>query len=91
MVVTTLYISILQYLFMIISNKQKFRTDEKVLVECDFKISLKCKGVYFKIYKNILKCRENNEGKDRCQYCFNAITKSGKNNYNFKYFSKASL
>lgn len=69
---------------MIRSSGAKIRTDEKVLVECDFKISTKCKGTYLKVYKNILKGRLNNNGKDRCQYCFNSQTKTGKNNFNYR-------
>jgi len=74
-----------QYLIMIISDKIKFRTDEKVLVECDFKISPKCKVQYLKLYKNILRTRNYTNGKDRCISCFNASTKTGKNNFNHKY------
>lgn len=71
---------------MIIDNRsKKFTTDEKVLIECDFKASPKCKGKFLKVYKNILKCQANNDGKDMCCFCFNALTKTGKNNYNFKY------
>ncbi len=70
---------------MIISKNKKFRTDEKVLIQCDMKVSSKCKGQYIKLYKNILLGRLNNSGKDRCHYCFNSMTKSGANNYNFKY------
>lgn len=57
--------------------------EKKVLIECDFKISEKCKLKYKKVYKNVLKGRLNNNGKDRCQYCFNKLTKRGANNYNF--------
>lgn len=70
---------------MLHSTKTKFTSEEKVLVECDFKVSSKCKGKYLKLYKNILKCRNNNNGKDRCCFCFNSITKIGSQNYNFKY------
>lgn len=70
---------------MIIIEKEKYNTVDKVLIECDFKISPKCKGKFFKLYKNILKTRLNNNGKDRCCYCFNSITKTGENNFNFKY------
>lgn len=70
---------------MIITQKDKFRTDEKILVECDFKISPKCKNQYLKVYKNVLKGQENNSGKDRCQYCFNSLTKTGSDNFNYKY------
>lgn len=70
---------------MILSKQEKYALHKSVLIECDFKLSDKCKGIYKKIYKNILKCRENNNGKDRCIYCFNSSTKIGKDNYNFKY------
>lgn len=59
--------------------------ETKILIECDFKISPKCKGQYKKVYKNVLKCQKNNNGKDCCQFCFNTLTKRGSNNYNFKY------
>jgi len=59
--------------------------ETKVLIECDFKASPKCKGRYRKVYKNVVKCQANNNGKDCCQYCFNTLTKRGSNNYNFKY------
>jgi hypothetical protein len=70
---------------MIIIEKEKYRQEEKILIECDFKSSLKCKGQYLKVYKNIIKCRLNNDGKDRCCYCFNTLTKTGSDNYNFKF------
>lgn len=70
---------------MILSSKKTFRAEEKVLVECDFKASPKCKGQYLKLYKNILQGRANSNGKDRCCYCFNSLTKTGAANYNFKY------
>lgn len=70
---------------MIISIGIKFKKEEKIVVECDFKVSPKCLGQYLKLYKNILKGRENNNGKDRCHYCANSLTKTGKNNFNFKY------
>jgi len=73
---------------MIILGKTKFNLEEKVLIECDFKSSLKCKGQYLKLYKNILLGRKNNDGKDRCQYCFNSLTKTGINNFNYKYDKK---
>lgn len=76
---------------MIITEKEKFRTDEKVMVKCDFKSSLKCKGTYEKVFRNILKGRQNNNGKDRCCYCFNTLTKTGSNNYNYKYFKDESF
>ena len=65
--------------------------EKKVLIECDFKISSKCKLQYTKVYKNVLKGRENNNGKDRCCYCFNTITKRGENNFNFKYLKNESF
>lgn len=70
---------------MIISTDTVFYKHHKVLVECDFKVSPKCRGQYLKLYKNVLKGRSNNDGKDRCQYCFNSLTKTGENNFNFKY------
>lgn len=70
---------------MIVIEKEKYLKEEKVLVECDFKASPKCKGQYEVLYKNILKTRTNNNGKDRCAYCFNTITKCGEQNYNFKF------
>lgn len=83
--ITNTNIRISQYLIMIISDKIKFRTDERVLVECDFKISPKCKGQYLKLYKNILRTRSYTNGKDRCISCFNTSTKTGKDNFNHKY------
>jgi hypothetical protein len=59
--------------------------ETKVLIECDFKASQKCKGRYTKVYKNAVKCQANNNGKDCCIYCFNTLTKQGTDNYNFKY------
>ena len=53
------------------------------MIECDFKISLKCKGTYLKVYRNVLKGRVS--GKDRCIFCFNSLTKSGVNIFNFKF------
>lgn len=76
---------------MIISDKTSFGAEEKVLIECDFKVSPKCKRQYYKIHKNILLCRANNNGKDRCCYCFNTLTKTGKDNYNFKYNKNESF
>lgn len=70
---------------MIIEIKEKYKKEERVLVECDFKSSPKCKNKYYKLYKNILIGRIYNNNKDRCQYCFNSLTKIGKQNYNFKY------
>lgn len=70
---------------MIIAPKEKYLVEEMVLIECDFKVSTKCKNQYYKMYKSILTCRRNNNGKDRCCYCFNSSTKSGINNFNFKY------
>lgn len=65
--------------------KGLFGSDEKILIECDFKIHLKCKGQYYKIYKNVLKTQANNNGKDMCVCCFNSLTKAGSNNFNFKF------
>lgn len=70
---------------MIINSKPKYRTDEKVLIKCDFGTSPKCKGTFYKVFKNVLKCQANNNGKDMCCFCFNTLTKTGKNNYNYKY------
>lgn len=70
---------------MIISDKTEFNKEEMVLIECDYKVSPKCKGIYYKMYKCILKGRENCEGKDRCISCFNSSTKTGKDNFNHKY------
>jgi hypothetical protein len=72
-------------------SKQPTNTEAKVVVECDFKASLKCKRRYSKIYKNVIKCQNNNDGKDCCIYCFNTINKTGKNNYNFKYNKNESF
>lgn len=69
---------------MILVEKEKYLKEELVLIECDFKYSPKCKQQYVKIYKNILLCRKNNNGKDRCVYCFNSMTKLGEDNFNFK-------
>lgn len=76
-----------QYLIMILTKEPKngFITTDKVLIRCDFNLSKKCKGTYIKNYRNVLKCKENNNGLDRCCYCFNTQTKSGQQNYNFKY------
>jgi hypothetical protein len=63
----------------------KFRTDEKVLVKCDFGTSPKCKGTYLKVYKNVVKGRGNNDGRDRCIYCFNSSCKAGKDSHHYKY------
>ena len=70
---------------MLLTIKDFIRTDEKVLISCDFKHSPKCKGEFMKVYKNVLKNQANNDGKDRCCFCFNSMTKTGSNNYNFKY------
>lgn len=70
---------------MIIEEKEKYKKEEYVLIECDYKSSPKCKNQYKKMYKCILESRANNNGKDLCIYCFNSITKTGKYNYNFKY------
>lgn len=74
---------------MIISDKPKngkfFTTDEKVLISCDFKLNDNCKFQYYKVYKNILLCKSNNNGKDICINCFNTKSKTGKNNWNYKY------
>jgi hypothetical protein len=70
---------------MIKIEKEYILQEEKILIECDFKTSKKCKGEYYKVYKNVIKCRNNNNGKDKCIFCFNSSTKFGKDNYNFKY------
>lgn len=65
--------------------------EAKILVECDFKVTKKCKGTYLKCYKNILIGRKTTNGKDRCIACFNSLTKTGKQNYNFKYVKNDSF
>ena len=65
--------------------------ETKVLIECDFKVSQKCKDRYKKVYKNVVKCQANNNGKDCCQFCFNTLTKQGADNYNFKYEKNESF
>lgn len=70
---------------MILNKNDKLTTRSIVLVQCDFKVSTKCKKVYKKTYRNVLKSRTLNNEKDRCQYCFNSSTKIGEQNYNFKY------
>lgn len=68
-----------------ILSKIPTNKNKKVLIECDFKISSKCKGIYEKVYKNVLNTRGFTNGKDRCIFCFNSLTKCGENNQNFKY------
>jgi len=76
---------------MILTNKIKFNKEEKVLIQCDFNFSPKCKRTYYKIYKNVLDGRVNNNGMDRCIQCFNSMTKCGENNFNFKYHKNDSF
>lgn len=70
---------------MIINPKEKYGCEERVLIECDYKHTDKCKNQYTKIYKCIIKTRENTGGKDRCISCFNSMTKTSGQNYNYKY------
>jgi hypothetical protein len=76
---------------MTLLDKVPSSCEHKVLIECDFHTSPKCKGKYYKVYKNVLKCQANNGGKDRCNFCFNTLTKQGADNYNFKYVKDESF
>lgn len=70
---------------MILTIKEKYKQEEKVLIKCDLGIHPKCKGEYLKVYKNVIKYDHITGRFDRCQYCFNATTKTGSQNFNYKY------
>lgn len=75
----------------LLDNRVFIRTDERILIECDFKISPKCKKQYLICFKNMIKVRKNNDGKDRCCFCFNSMTKTGNQNYNFKHIKNETF
>lgn len=56
-------------------------------VECDFKISKKCKNKYKLQYRKALEWAKNNNGRILCKYCSAAIKQSGRANTNCKYKS----
>lgn len=51
-------------------------------IECDFKQSPKCSKVYSRQYRDILKYRRNNNGKDICLFCSRMLKFSGRTNPN---------
>ncbi len=55
-------------------------TNSKILIECDLRSSDKCKGVYLKSYRYIIKSRNKNSNKDICTYCYNKSINIGKRN-----------
>jgi len=57
----------------------------KVTVTCDFGVSDKCRGQYNYPYKDALRFRNNNEGKDICLFCSRTLKFSGRKNPNMKY------
>jgi hypothetical protein len=54
-------------------------------VECDFKVSKKCRNIYDIQYRDFIKHTNNNNGKLPCIYCSRTIKFSGRNNPNTKY------
>ncbi len=58
---------------------------KKVIVTCDLGISSKCRGTYQAAYKDVIRYRVNNDGKDVCLFCSRRLKFSGRNNPNTKY------
>jgi len=58
---------------------------KKVTVTCDLGINSKCRGTYQAAYKDVVRYRGNNEGKDVCLFCSRKSKFSGRNNPNTKY------
>lgn len=56
-----------------------------ISVKCDFSVSKKCRGEYKNTYRDVLKYRENNNGKDICLFCSRKLKYSGRNNPNCQY------
>jgi len=61
------------------------KSHRKIIVECDIKLSEKCKNIYKSDYRTGMICRENNNGKDICLNCSRQLKHSGRNNPNCKY------
>ena len=64
---------------------------KKVIVACDFATSGKCSKIYKRPYRDILKYRQNNKGKDICMFCSRFEKFSGRLNPNAKYPLNDSL
>jgi deoxyuridine 5'-triphosphate nucleotidohydrolase len=56
-----------------------------VEVECDFKISEKCRNIYYSEYRNYLLHYNNNEQKTLCIFCSRKLKYTGRKNPNKKY------
>ena len=62
-----------------------YGSSKLVNVECDFKVSDKCRNLYTNVYKDVLRYRTNNDNKDICLFCSRKIKSSGRLNPNTKY------
>lgn len=60
--------------------------DSKIVIECDVKSSKKCRGIYPKAYRDVIKTRSKHNGKDVCIFCHNKSFGSGKNNGAFRHY-----
>ncbi len=58
---------------------------KQIHIECDFKISHKCRDKYYKEYREFKKVRAKNNGKDICIFCSRELKYTGRNNPNCKY------
>ncbi len=58
---------------------------QEIEVTCSFQLSEKCRGSWTTKYKDALRYREANEGKDICLPCSRRLKASGRSNPNCKY------
>ena len=73
---------------MIIDKNIPCRHEEhkKYKIECDYKISNKCRKEYYKEIRCIFSDRENNSGKDICVFCSRKLKNTGRKNSNMRYY-----
>lgn len=79
----------------ILNNPQELPTaphsHKLVTVACDFELSDRCYKVYEREFRDVIKYRQNNNGKDICLVCSRKLKFSGRNNPNTKYMLSDTL